>query len=132
MFSTADIFKNLIVSRLVKKFPSFHETMNIQSSVHNIVPFVPIMAQINPGHTLQSYFLLIHFNITSHLQRGFPSGFPSLKFSHQNPLCIRLLPICATCPARPGSPYYYLQNAICYTVKLHCLSFRSSSPLRYR
>jgi len=132
MFSRADIFKNLIVSRLVKNFPLFHKTMNIQCGVHNSLPFVPIMAQINPGHALQSYFLLIHCNITSHLQRGFPSGFPSLRFSHQNTLCIRLLPICATCPARPGSSCYYLQNAICYTVKLHCLSFCSSSPLRYR
>jgi len=99
-FCRADLFKNLIFSRMAQNVPVFHGTTNMHCVIYNSLPFVPILAHINPGHALQSYFLKIHFNINSHLQRGLPNGFPSLRLSHQNPLCIRFLPIRATFPAR--------------------------------
>ena len=109
-FCRTDLFKNLIFSRMVQNVPAFHGTTNMHCVIHNSLPFVPILDQINPGYALHSYFLKIHFNINSHLQRGLPSGFPSLRFSHQNPLCIRFLPIRAIFPAR----FFLLLSPQCY------------------
>jgi hypothetical protein len=55
--------------------------------------------QINPVHTAPSYLSKIHFNII--LSPTPRSSYWSLSFwlSHQNPTCIPLLPICASCPA---------------------------------
>jgi hypothetical protein len=55
------------------------------------------MSQINPIHTIPSYLSKIHFNIVHPLRLGLPSGL--FWLSNQYPICIPLLPNCATCPA---------------------------------
>jgi hypothetical protein len=61
-------------------------------------PPVPILSQIDPIHTIPSYFSQINFNIV-HPPTSW-SSHSSLSFwiSHQYPICI-LLPIRATCTA---------------------------------
>jgi len=113
---------------MLKNFPAFHGILNVHCGVHKYLPFVPILAQINPSHALQSYFLKTHLNFTSHLQRGIPSGFPSLRFSHHNPSRIRLLPMCAVYPARPDSFCYYLPNFYLLQSKITLFLFIQFQP----
>jgi len=49
--------------------------------VHKSPPLVPILSQMNPYHTLPTYFFSIHSNIILDLPSGLlPSGFPTKNF----------------------------------------------------
>jgi len=58
--------------------------------IYNSLPLVPTLSQINPVHILRTKLLMMHFNITLHLQLGLTRGlFPS-RF-HTKTLCASLL-----------------------------------------
>ena len=67
---------------------------------HKYPPTVPILNQLDPVHTLTSYFLKTHLNIIVPSMPGSPKWSLSLRLPHQNPVYAPLLsPIRATCPA---------------------------------
>jgi hypothetical protein len=86
-----------------RQSPSYSRTsqycMQFGGSLHKSRPLVPILSQINPVNTILSYLSKIDLNII-HPPTSW-SSFWSLSFwlSHQHPICIRLIPIRATCPA---------------------------------
>ena len=51
----------------------------------------PILSQINPVDSLPTYFFKIYFNIVPSIPRSSTSTL-SFTFTHQNPVCIFLLP----------------------------------------
>jgi hypothetical protein len=60
---------------------------------------VPILSQMNPVHTTPSYFSKIHLNIIFPPTSRYFYWSRSFWLSHQNPICISLRPMHATCPA---------------------------------
>jgi hypothetical protein len=107
-FCRSDLSKNLIVSRLVQNIPAFHRTMNILCGVHKSLPFISVLAQVNPSHALQSHFLKIHFNITSHLLRV---GFLTSYF------LTRILYAFVLSPYVPLAPLVLLLSPECYLLQ---------------
>lgn len=57
-----DVFENLIILQLVKKYPTFYGTRSI-ISVHTSPTLVPILNQINQVHVLWSCICKIYFKI---------------------------------------------------------------------
>ena len=58
--------------------------------VYEILPFVPILSQINPVHALTIDFLKTCFSILPSV-RSYSKWSPSVRFYHQNPLCTSAL-----------------------------------------
>jgi hypothetical protein len=96
--------------------------------VHTDPLLVPILSQINPVHTTPSYLSKIHSNII--LPPTSRSSYWSLSFwlSHQNPICIPLLPMCAT--SHP--PWLDNSNYTRRNVQVMKTLFMQFSPASYQ
>jgi hypothetical protein len=75
----------------------------VHNSVHQILSPVHTTCQINPVHALQSYILLINFNITHPSALWSSVSSPSFRFSHQNLVRI-FLPSHARYRLHPSNP----------------------------
>ena len=79
--------------------------------VHETSPFVPILSQINSVHTA-SYFMKIHFSIILPLAPRSSKCSPSLRFPHQNHVCISSLPCTCHMPRLSHSSWFVHSNNI--------------------
>jgi hypothetical protein len=76
----------------------------VHHRVHNSLPPVSILSQINSLHILQKYFSKNHFNIILLLApRSFEWSLPFIMSSKQNSVRVYHLPMHATCPAQSSS-----------------------------
>ena len=70
----------------------------VHYSLHKSPPPIPILSQVDPVHD-SIHFSKIHFNIILPPIPGSSKWSPSLRFTHQNPVC--------TSPLRPALPGFY-------------------------
>ena len=110
-----------------QEIPLISRNLKVHYCIHKRSPPVPILSQLDPVHTLTSYFLTIHLNII------LPSVLGSLKWSLSPPKpCIHPSnpPLCATCPillmfqTLAASGWRYLVNKI---MNLNILSIHERS-----
>ena len=95
----------------------------VHYGIHNSPPPVPILSQLDPGHTPTSHFLKIPLNIIPHLRLGLPSGLSPSSFPIKTLYTHLLSPIGATCPAHItlrfitrtilGEEYRSLSSSLC-------------------
>ena len=85
----------------------------VHHSVHQILSPVHTICQINPLHTLQSYFLLINFNITLPSTLWSSMSSPSFRFSHQT-LAFIFFSFPCTVQAPPISPRIQVLSLLVY------------------
>jgi hypothetical protein len=78
-----------------QEIPHILWNLKIHDRVHNSLPLIPTFSQINPVHSVPSYFFKTHFNIMLPYTPWFSTqySFPT------KPPYIRFVPMRATCPA---------------------------------
>jgi hypothetical protein len=83
-----------------QEFPEILWNPEIHYRVHKSPPLVPILSQSNTVHSIPSYLSLRFILVLSptYVEVFLMASF--LWLSHQNPICIPLLPMGATRPAR--------------------------------
>jgi hypothetical protein len=75
-----------------QEFPNILWNPKVRYRAHKSPPPVPILSQADPVDTTQSYFSNIRFNIILPPKSTFSCWSLSFWLSHQNPICITLLP----------------------------------------
>jgi hypothetical protein len=76
------LFKKLIVTQLVKKYPAFLWNPKVHHRVHKCPPLAPILSQLNPVRPIDPYLPKVHFNVTIPPTPRLPSvpgGLPSIR-----------------------------------------------------
>ena len=95
-----------------QRIPSILRNSNVHYHIHKCPPPVSILSQFDPVHTLISYFLNIHLNITIPPTPGFPKCPLSLRFLHQNPIYASPIPHTRYMPCLSHSSRFYHPNSI--------------------
>jgi len=90
-------------SQPVKKFLAFYGTRRFITAVTSCPPTVPILSHIDPVHVVTYHFLEIHFNIILPSTPGSSKLSLSLRFPHQTPVWISILPQTYYMPRPPYS-----------------------------
>ena len=79
------------------RFQASHEipriiwNANVHHRIHNSLYPASILSQIDPVHAPPPHSSNIHFNIILPSRPGSSKCFPSLRFPHQNPVCIMFI-----------------------------------------
>jgi hypothetical protein len=93
------LFEKLVVTQLVKKYPTFLWNPKVHYRVHTSPPLDPILSQLNPVRPIDPYLPKVHLNVIvpptpRSSQWSLPFGPPN-----ENPVNTSPLPMRATCPA---------------------------------
>ena len=94
-------------------------------------PFVPFLSQLNPVHGPDPLSWRSILILSSHLRVGLPSDLLSLRFPHQNPVCISHLPHACYMPHPPYYSWPDHPNIMYWALQIMKLLFnrRQFSPL---
>jgi hypothetical protein len=93
------LFKKLIVTQLVKKYPAFLWNPNVHYRVHTSPPMDPILSQLNPVRPIDPYLPKVHLNVILLPTPRSPQWSLAFGPPNQNPVNTSPLPMRATCPA---------------------------------
>ena len=104
------------VSQPIKKLPAFYVTRRFIIMFTTAPQLIPILSEINSLHALPFYFFKIPFNIIlPHTPRSSKWSL-SLRFLHQNSVCISLFP--HTCHITHSSSLITHSNSIWSAVQI--------------
>ena len=89
-----------------KEIPYILRNPNSYYIIYKGPPFVPVLIQINPVHSLPTYSIKIRSNIIFLSAPGIPQWSLSLRYSHQNPLSTSPFPHTCHVP-NPSNSYLF-------------------------
>ena len=108
---------------VVKKFPKFYRTIRFITTFPTACHSSLFLSQINPSHTLLSYSVCIHFNITLPTSEASKLTL-SFRVPQQNHLCMPLLP--RTC--HMACPFHLTPDTCSKSLQQHNMVLPSSQP----
>ena len=86
---------------------------NVHYRIHNSLPPVPILTQLNKAHVLPSVFCRTHFNIIFPPTARFSEWSLLLRFPQQNPVCTYPLPHTCYVPSTSYSSFITINSNCC-------------------
>ena len=95
-----------------QEIPCILWNLKVYYCIHNCLPPVPFLSQLDPIHTSTSHFLKIHRNIIFPSMPGSPKWSLYLSFPQQNPAYASPLPPKRYTPRPAYSSQFYLLNNI--------------------
>ena len=105
-------------SQLVKKFPTFYGTRNVDYRIHKCPTPVTILNQTDPVHGPTSNLVKINLYITLPSKPWSPKWSLSLMFPHQNPACYSPSPHTRYMPSPSHTSLFYRPNNIGWWVQI--------------